>query len=103
MTKAIEGGTVMRPILKQVSEMATQLSVEPSGSSDLNLAASMSSMAAGESIDWPEEEGVFVPTAGVCKMGTGSELEEDCRGGLAASSAPARTFFVGRLTKRWMM
>lgn len=51
MTNAIEGGTVMRPILKQVSDMATQLRVAPSGSSERNLAAATSSMVAGERID----------------------------------------------------
>ena len=103
MTNAIEGGTVIRPILKQVSEMATQLSVVPSGSSERNLAAAMISMAAREITDWLEV-GVFVPTAGVCKMGTGAELEDSSRGWLSLSLAPARPFlFFGRLTKRWMI
>ena len=55
---------MMRPILKQVSEMATQLRVAPSGSSARNLAAVMISVVAGEARDWLEE-GVLVPTAGV--------------------------------------
>ena len=63
----------MRPILKQISEMATQLRIAPSGSSERNLAAAMISMVAGETVDWLVE-GVLVPTAGVCKMGMGAEL-----------------------------
>ena len=102
MTNAIEGGTVMRPILKQVSDMATQLRVAPSGSSERNLAAATSSMVAGERIDWPED-GVFVPTAGVCKIGAGAELEGGSRSWLSLSLAPAWPFFFGRLTKRWMI
>ena len=89
----------MRPILKQVSEMATQLSVAPSGSSERNLAVAMSSIVAGESKDWLED-GVFVPTAGVCKMGIGAESEGGCRGWLSLSLVPARPFLV---TKRWMI
>ena len=80
--------------------MATQLSVAPSGSSERNLAAVMRSMVTGESIDWPEEGGVFVPMAGVCRMGAGAELEESCRGWLSVSLVLARPFFDGRLTKR---
>jgi len=91
---------VIRPILKQVSEMATQWSVAPSGSSERNLAEVMRSMVAGEDMDWPEEGGVFVPMAGVCKIGTGTELEESCRGWLSVSLVLTRPFFVGRLTKR---
>ena len=103
ITKAIEGGTVMRPILKQVSEMATQLSVAPSGSSERNLAAAIISVVAGERKDWLED-GVFVPRAGVCRMGAGVELEGGCRGWFSLSLVPARRpFFVGRLTKRWIM
>ena len=103
MTKAIEGGTVMRPILKQVSEMATQLSVAPSGSSVRSRAASMISIVAGESGDLPEE-GVIVPTAGVCRMGAGVELGGGFRGWLSLSSSPTRPFLrLGGLTKRWMM
>lgn len=74
----------MRPILKQVSEIATQLSVPPSGSSERNLAAAMISTAAGDITDWLED-GVFVPMAGVCKMGAGAELEGGCRGWLSLS------------------
>lgn len=103
MAKAIEGGTVMRPILKQVSEMATQFSVAPSGSSERSLAAAMISIVAGEIIDWLDEDGVFVPRAGMCKIGAGTELEEGCRGWLSLSLVAAWLFFVGRLTKRWMM
>lgn len=91
MANAIEGGTVIRPILKQVSEMATQLSVAPSGSLERSLAAAMVSRAAGESKGWPED-GVFVPTAGVCKIGAGAELEDGCRGWLSVSLVPARPF-----------
>jgi hypothetical protein len=102
MTNAIAGGTVMRPILKQVSEMATQLMVAPSGSSERDLAAAMISMVAEESTDWLEE-GVFVPRAGVWKMGAGTEFE-GFRGWLSLSTGPARPFlFFGRLTNRWMM
>lgn len=78
MHSAIEGGTVMRPILKHVSDMATQLSTPPSGSSERSLAAAMSSTVAGERTERPED-GVFVPTAGVCKMGAGVELEGGSR------------------------
>ena len=93
----------MRPILKHVSEMATQLIVAPSGSSERDLAAVMRSIAAWESMDCPEEGGVFVPMAGICKIGAGTELEDSCRGWLSVSLALARLFFVGRLTKRWMI
>lgn len=94
----------MRPILKQVSEIATQLSVAPSGSSERNLAAAMISVVAGERRDWLED-GVLVPMAGVCIIGTGAEFEEGCRGWLSLSLVPALPLFlfVGRLTKRWMM
>lgn len=103
MTNAIEGGTVMRPILKQVSEMATQLSVAPSGSSERDLAAAMISAVAREIAD-SLEDGVFVPMAGVCKMGAGAELAEISRGWLSLSLTPVRPFlFFGWLTKRWMI
>lgn len=93
----------MRPILKQVSDMATQFSVAPSGSSERNLAAVTICIVAGESGDWLEE-GVFVPMAGVCKIGTGAELEEGFRGWLSVSLVVARpSLFAGWLTKRWMM
>jgi len=93
----------MRPILKQVSEMATQLSVAPSSSSEHNLAVAIISIVAGEIIDWLED-GVFVPMAGVCKMGAGAELEYGSRGWFSLSLVPARPFlFFGRLTKRWMI
>lgn len=93
----------MRPILKQVSDMATQLSVAPSGSSGRNLAEAMISIVAGESTDWLDE-GVLVPTAGVWKIGAGAEYGEGFRGWLSLSSFPARPFLCfGRLTKRWMM
>ena len=93
----------MRPILKQVSEMATQFSTAPSGSSARNLAAAMISIVAGESADWLEE-GVLVPTAGVWKMGAGAELGGGFRGWLSLSSFLTRPFpRFGRLTKRWMM
>ena len=93
----------MRPILKQVSEMATQLIVAPSGSSERDLAVVMISMVAGEITDWLED-GVFVPMAGVCKMGAGAELEDGSRGWLSLSFVPVRPFlFFGWLTKRWMI
>lgn len=79
ITNTIAGGTVMRPILKQVSEMATQLRVAPSGSSARNLAAAMISIVAGEITDWLEE-GVFVPRAGVWNIGAGAELKGGLRG-----------------------
>ena len=101
MTNAIEGGTVMRPILKHVSEIATQLSVAPSGSSARSLAAVMIPMVAGERMGW-FKEGVFVPTAGVCKMGAGAELGGGLRGWLSLSLTGPFLFFEG-LTKRWIM
>lgn len=103
MTSAIEGGTVMRPILKHVSDMATQLSTAPSGSSERNLAAAMRSTAAGERREWLED-GVFVLKAGVCMIGAGAELEGGSRAWLSLSLAPARPFLLfGWLTKRWMI
>lgn len=103
MASAIEGGTVILPILKHVSEMATQFSIEPSGSSERSRAAAIISMVAGEAVDWLVE-GVSVPRAGVCKMGTGAASEGGVRSLLSLSSFLDRPLlFFGRLTKRWMM